>query len=109
MRCTLDTDTPLAFAMPRELQCVAFWGTLSKVVTITASMRVSSIVRGAPERGSSRKPSTRCSSKTSAPFADRRAVQAQPDGHIFVLRAFRAGQHDPSPKRERLRRLAATR
>jgi hypothetical protein len=47
--------------------------------------------------------------KTAAPFADRRAVQAQLGGHIFVLRAFRAGQHDPSPQRERLRRLAAAR
>jgi hypothetical protein len=39
MRCTLETDKPPAFAMPRELQCVAFLGTLSKVVTITASTR----------------------------------------------------------------------
>jgi hypothetical protein len=47
--------------------------------------------------------------KTAAPFADRRTIQAQPGGHIFVLRAVRAGQHDPSPQRERLRRLAAAR
>jgi hypothetical protein len=50
MRSTLETDKPLVFAMPRELQCVAFLGTLAKVVTITASTRASSIVRGAPER-----------------------------------------------------------
>jgi hypothetical protein len=47
--------------------------------------------------------------KTVAPFADRRTVQAQPGGHIFVLRAFRAGQHDPSAQREHLCRLAAAR
>jgi hypothetical protein len=47
--------------------------------------------------------------KTAAPFADRRTVQAQPGGHIFVLHAFRAGQHDPSPQREHLCRLAAAR
>jgi hypothetical protein len=38
MRCTLETDKPLAFAMPRELQCVASLGTLSKVVTITGAL-----------------------------------------------------------------------
>jgi len=53
MRCTVDTDRPLAFAMARELQWVAFSGQLSNVLTITASMRASSTVRGAPERGSS--------------------------------------------------------
>ena len=54
---------PLAFAMPRELQWVAFSGQLSNVLTITASMRTSSIMRGAPERGSSCSPVTRCSIK----------------------------------------------
>lgn len=49
MRCTVDTDRPLAFAMPRELQWVAFSGQLSNVRTITASMRALSTVRGAPE------------------------------------------------------------
>ena len=38
-------------------------GRLSRVSTITASIRASSIVRGAPERGSSRSPSIRCSTK----------------------------------------------
>ena len=57
MRCTLETERPLALAMPRELQCVAFSGRLSKVFTITASMHSSSIERGAPERASSCSPS----------------------------------------------------
>jgi hypothetical protein len=52
MRCTVDTDRPLAFAAPRELQWVAFSGQLSSVLMITASIRASSIVRGAPERRS---------------------------------------------------------
>jgi hypothetical protein len=47
--------------------------------------------------------------KTPAPFADRRAVHAQPTGHVLVLFAFRAGQHDPSPQGQRLSRLAAAR
>jgi hypothetical protein len=46
--------------MPRELQCVASLGVLSSVLTMTASMCASSIVRGAPERGASRSPSIRC-------------------------------------------------
>ncbi len=42
MRCTLEIDTPLAMAMLRELQWVAPGGRLSKVRTITASIRASS-------------------------------------------------------------------
>jgi hypothetical protein len=60
MRCTLETDSPLSFAMPRELQWVASFGRFSRVFTMVASMRTSSIVRGAPGLGSSRRPSTRC-------------------------------------------------
>ena len=45
--------------------------------------------------------------KPPTPFADCRPVQAQSGGYIFVLPAFRAGQHDPSPQRERLRRFTA--
>lgn len=62
-RCTVDIDRPLAAAMPRELQRAASGGTRSRVAVITASMRASSAVRGAPGRGSSRKPSNRCSAK----------------------------------------------
>ena len=53
MRCTLETEMPEAFAIWRELQCVAPAGVCSKVRTITASICLSWIVRGAPERGSS--------------------------------------------------------
>jgi hypothetical protein len=62
-RCTVETDNPQARAMPRELQCVAPGGRLSKVRTIVASIRASSMVRGVPDRGSSCKPSMRCSAK----------------------------------------------
>jgi hypothetical protein len=31
MRCTVEIETPLALAMPRALQCVAFAGVLSSV------------------------------------------------------------------------------
>jgi len=60
MRCTLEIDTPLALAMLRELQWVASDGSVSRVRTITASIRASSSVRGVPDRGSSRRPSSRC-------------------------------------------------
>ncbi len=33
MRCTDETDSPQALAMSRELQCVASFGTLSRVLT----------------------------------------------------------------------------
>ena len=57
MLCTLEADRPEASAMPREDQWVAFLGVLSSVLTMTASVRTSSIVRGAPGRGTSRSPS----------------------------------------------------
>ena len=63
IRCTVAVDRPLALAMPRELQCVPSAGRLSRVRLITASIRSSPILRGAPERGSSRSPSSRCSAK----------------------------------------------
>jgi hypothetical protein len=63
MRCTLETDSPLSFAMPRELQWVASFGRRSKVFAMVASMRASSIVRGAPGLGSSRRPSRRSCTK----------------------------------------------
>lgn len=50
MRCTLETEGPLAMAMPHELQCAGFSGKLSKVFTMTASVRSSSIDDGAPRR-----------------------------------------------------------
>jgi hypothetical protein len=58
-----DVSVRLARAMPRELQWVASGGLLSRVRTITASIRASSIVRGVPDRGSSQRPSSRCSAK----------------------------------------------
>lgn len=63
MRCTVEVESPQALAIPRELQWVASSGRVSSVATITASMRASSIVRGAPGRGSSRSPSSLCAAK----------------------------------------------
>ncbi|MGY4281976.1 hypothetical protein ACVWXO_001196 [Bradyrhizobium sp. LM2.7] len=76
IRCTVDTDRPLAFAMPRELRWMAFSGQLSNVLTITASMRASSTVRGA--RSAARRAAVHAPlHKTPPPTAYRRPVKAQ--------------------------------
>jgi hypothetical protein len=48
-----------ALAVERVLQCVSSGGVVSSVLTITASMVSSAMVRGAPTRGSSYSPSKR--------------------------------------------------
>jgi len=47
IRCTVLIDRPQSRTMPRELQCVAPSGWLSSVRVTTASIRSSSILRGA--------------------------------------------------------------
>jgi hypothetical protein len=59
MRCTLDTDSPDTLAIDRVLQCVAPTGIFSSVVVTTSAIFSSPILRGAPWRGSSRRPSRR--------------------------------------------------
>jgi hypothetical protein len=65
MRCTLETGGPLALATPHELQCAEFSGKLSKVFTMTASVRSSSIEDGAPRV----QPIRSLCDKSAAPFA----------------------------------------
>ncbi len=62
---TVVRPRPLAFAMPRLLQCVSPRGVSSSVRTMTCSICSSLICRGAPGRGSSYKPSNR--SRTNRP------------------------------------------
>ncbi len=52
-------ESPLALAIERVLQCVAPRGVCSSVIVITRSTSSSPILRGAPGRGSSSRPSTR--------------------------------------------------
>ena len=59
MRCTVETDTPDAFAIERVLQCVAWVGIVSSVLVTTSAILSSPILRGAPQRGSSSRPSRR--------------------------------------------------
>src|SRR6266540_6178918 len=59
MRCTVEIDTPDAFAIERVLQCVAWAGIVSSVLVTTSAILSSPILRGAPGRGSSSRPSKR--------------------------------------------------
>jgi hypothetical protein len=68
IRDTAVCDRPASRAIERVLQCVAVSGTLSSVLAITASTRASSIVRGAPGRGASSSPSSRCSTNRARYF-----------------------------------------
>jgi hypothetical protein len=96
IRCTVETDSPLARAMLRELQWVALGGFVSRVRMITASIRASSIVRGVPDRGSSRRPSSRCSTKRrrhlptvsgSIPRRDATTLLCSPSAQARMIRA----------------------
>ena len=59
MRCTVETDTPDVLAIERVLQCVASAGIVSSVFVTTSAIFSSPILRGAPQRGSSSRPSKR--------------------------------------------------
>ena len=61
IRTTAVWLRPVAAARPRVLQCVAFGGAASRVVTTARSTCSSVIRRGAPGRGSSSSPSGPCS------------------------------------------------
>ena len=61
MRETAVWDVPVAAAMPRVLQWVAFGGVVSGVLVTTVSTCSSVTERGAPQRGSSSRPSRRFS------------------------------------------------
>jgi hypothetical protein len=59
MRVTAVCESAISRAIVRVLQCVALAGTDSSVLAMTASTCASAIVRGAPVRGASSKPSRR--------------------------------------------------
>ena len=69
MRCTADWVSPTSLAIERVDQCVASFGVVSSVVTITSSTCPSVIVRGCPGRGSSDSPSRRYSANLPRRFA----------------------------------------
>ena len=63
IRCTAVWLRPTSVAIERVDQCVASFGAVSSVLTITSSTLASLIFLGCPGRGSSVKPSKRCSAK----------------------------------------------
>jgi hypothetical protein len=92
--------------MVRELQWVAFGGAASRVRTITASTsRVGDLARGA-RLGLLLQTVEPALDEAPTPLADRRLVDPEVRGDLLVLRPGRARQHDPRPRRERLRRAA---
>lgn len=105
---TVDCDMPVAAAMERVDQCVAFFGVSSSVLTITRSTSASVIFRGTPGLGSSHRPSKPFSRKAPPPGADRVRSDPQTTGHLHDRVTVRALQHDPRPLSQRLRGCAPT-
>ena len=58
IRCTADWVSPTSVAIDRVDQCVASFGVVSSVLTITSSTCASVTFRGRPGRGSSSSPRT---------------------------------------------------
>jgi len=78
----------------------------SRVLATTASTRASSMVRGAPGRGASTKPSSRCSTKR-ARLGDRLLRHALTCGYRPVVGAVSTRQHDARAQRQCLGALFA--
>src|SRR5262249_18340829 len=111
IRPTVDCDSPLAWAMPRVLQWVAWDGLVSRVRVTTFSTASSVTVRGAPGLGSSASPSNRpapgrplqpAGHEPAGPGADGGTANAQLLGHDLVGGPRGTGQDDPGAKGEAL-------
>jgi len=99
MRLMVIRLSPVARASERVLQCVTPGGVVSSVVTTTCSTWSSVTVRGAPGRGSSRRPSSRSRGKRVRHLptvaGDRRRRRAtvllfRPAAQLSTMRARRA-------------------
>jgi hypothetical protein len=100
MRCTLEIESSLSFAMPRELQWVASFGRLSKVFTMVASMRASSIVLGGSRPWLVAQAIQAVLYKAPTPLADRHLDHTELRRHLLVLatgprRPKRSGSSTP--------------
>ncbi len=106
MRCTLETDSPLSFAMPRELQWVAFFGRLSKVF-YDGGFDACIIDRpGCSGPWFVAQAFHAILHKTPPPLAHRVLNHTELRRYLLVLAAFRTRQNDPGPQRQGLGRLA---
>lgn len=101
--------SPLAWAMVRVLQCVAWAGRVSSVRVMTASTFASVSLRGCPERGASPRAPSRPVRKRLSPLACRLDCHPPLNGHRGVTQTGSAIQDDPSPLRRALIGLGASR
>ena len=113
MRCTIVADRPVARAIERRLQWVASCGTVSSVRVTTSTILSSPILRGAPGRGSSSRPSSRLSAKRrrqvptvsrDTPSFSAIAVLLSPSVAKRTMRARRAAPCEDLRRRTRLSR-----
>src|SRR5580700_9862970 len=108
MRCTVEMDTPDVLAIERVLQCVASAGIVSSVFVTTSAIFSSPILRGAPQRGSSSRPSKRFLTNR---FRHSPAVSRErPSGRDrAIVHALGGQQHDLGSHRIDPSNLSATR
>jgi len=109
MRTIAFCVSPVSAAINRVLQCVLLAGIVSKVFVITSSTCASVMLRGAPGRGLSNNPSSRCRRKPLAPFAHRGSRNPESFGDDAIWSAIAAPEYDASANRHSLRGLPATR
>src|SRR5687768_3247459 len=92
--CTVVRPNPLAFAMPRLLQCVSPRGVSSSVRTITVSICSSLICRGAPRSRLVVQPVEPLAHEPAAPFAHGGLRHPQPLRDRGVVVALGTRQND---------------
>src|SRR5438874_2479485 len=107
MRCTVEIDKPEALAIERVLQWVAAAGIVSNVVITTSAIFSSPILRGAPGRGSSARPSSRLAANRLRQVATVTRVTPSCSA-IEIGRAIGRQKHDLGPHRVGTRYLPAT-
>src|SRR4051794_33480082 len=96
IRCTVETDTPDAFAIERVLHCVASFGRVSSVVVTTSAIFVANPARRTRARlvGEAVQPRL---SKASAPERHAQPRDAEPLGNRQVGQPFGCTEDDLRP------------
>jgi hypothetical protein len=105
IRCTVEADTPDAFAIPRVLQCVASFGFVSSVLVMISSIQSSPIWRATSRLVvEAIQPMLY---KPFAPCANGLAVNANDIGDLTVIQPVGGVQNDLGPLGISARNLAA--
>src|SRR5882762_3789127 len=108
MRCTVEIDKPEALAIERVLQWVAAAGIVSNVVVTTSAIFSSPILRGAPGRGSSARPSNRLAANRWRQVATVRRLTPSCAAIARLVVPSAAEKHDLGTHRVSTRDLPAT-